>query len=841
MKKFLYMLGMIGLGAYPTHAQDLIQPGAQHFEQKEAAKWKGTSTDTVQEVSGGLLPVLGKRSLKKASKEPLETDKAHSPKLTNRSNVMESALNCAIENPASDPSFFVISPNDDASILVNLPFAFNYYGTNYTSLYVNNNGNITLDASLEQYTSEGFPNRFDMIAPFWADADTRHPLSGQVYYKPEATSLTVIWYEIGYYDEKVDKLNTFKVVLTDGTNPVIGAGNNIAFFYGDMQWTSGDASEGTNGLGGVPATVGVNNGSGGGSCFYYQIGRFGKSGTEFVDPFEVSGVDYLDNRCFFFDVSTREDLALDFTHQQYLCAVKFQPTITNPQNCKIDSYTWDLGDGNVSYEASPIHSYSAPGDYTVSLFLSYSCGDCQGNFLYQTRQVSVQESSNPLIDTLIHVVSEEKQEILSASIVTYSDAWALAHTERDLMAQHGYQNGSEGVWRPSNQYIYEVPRNQSNVLNMAQNGTFDMDLFNWEHEEIEAVPNWIRINSTTKYSPYSYEVENKNAIDVYNAALYDYGGHLPSANGYNMKKEEMAFTSFEYLVDGLHSGNWIFGKEPLLKYNEYATGVSFSHMVVVKANKEVFDLVDKVDVIAHSFFGFTSSTIRDNEILCIRQHPTIPDWSVLVLKRAPSTTIWVGYVRINNEVIPVETPDIDAQMAHSGIKSLKVTGQQSFEQPMFQLDSGKQYLVSAWVSVNNPHVLTPEVGSDLGIQVQLKNLNDQVLLTKTMAPSGVVIEGWQRLEGTFRCTSNDLTLTLTFKPGSGGVAWYDDLRLHPNTGNMTSYVYNLDDYRLQAILDAENFASFYYYDEEGNLFLTKKETIDGIKTLQENVSYQIER
>jgi len=37
-----------------------------------------------------------------------------------------------------------------------------------------------------------------------------------------------------------------------------------------------------------------------------------------------------------------------------------------------------------------------------------------------------------------------------------------------------------------------------------------------------------------------------------------------------------------------------------------------------------------------------------------------------------------------------------------------------------------------------------------------------------------------------------------------------------------------------------NFASFFFYDAEGNLHLTKKETREGIKTINENVSYQIE-
>ncbi len=46
---------------------------------------------------------------------------------------------------------------------------------------------------------------------------------------------------------------------------------------------------------------------------------------------------------------------------------------------------------------------------------------------------------------------------------------------------------------------------------------------------------------------------------------------------------------------------------------------------------------------------------------------------------------------------------------------------------------------------------------------------------------------------------------------------------------MKSFVYNLNDYRLRAVLDEENFATLYYYDEEGNLYLTKQETAKGIK------------
>ena len=40
--------------------------------------------------------------------------------------------------------------------------------------------------------------------------------------------------------------------------------------------------------------------------------------------------------------------------------------------------------------------------------------------------------------------------------------------------------------------------------------------------------------------------------------------------------------------------------------------------------------------------------------------------------------------------------------------------------------------------------------------------------------------------------------------------------------------------RLTATLDENNYATYYTYDLEGNLIAVNKETIDGIKTIQES-------
>jgi hypothetical protein len=64
--------------------------------------------------------------------------------------------------------------------------------------------------------------------------------------------------------------------------------------------------------------------------------------------------------------------------------------------------------------------------------------------------------------------------------------------------------------------------------------------------------------------------------------------------------------------------------------------------------------------------------------------------------------------------------------------------------------------------------------------------------------------------------------------------YIDDIRIIPEYSNMKSFVYDNFNYRLMAVLDENHFATFYEYDDEGNLSRTKKETERGIMTIQES-------
>ncbi len=204
-------------------------------------------------------------------------------------------------NGQADPTDPCQRNDDDVTLAVNLQFNFDLFGQSFNQVFINNNGNISFGGSFSTFTSTGFPvSGFPMVAPFWGDVDTRDSASGVVYYKSEPHRFTVIWDHVGYYNMHSDLRNTFEVIITDGTDASEGLGNNVCFCYDDMQWTTGDASGGSGGFGGTPATVGVNAGDG---INFFQIGRFGVSGNAYDGPGgNTDGIDYLDHSTFCFFV-----------------------------------------------------------------------------------------------------------------------------------------------------------------------------------------------------------------------------------------------------------------------------------------------------------------------------------------------------------------------------------------------------------------------------------------------------------------------------------------------------------------------------------------------------------
>lgn len=160
---------------------------------------------------------------------------------------------------------FTLARNDDGSTgQVNIGFALNFFGTTYTNLFVNNNGNVTFNNPLGTYTPFGLTtNTYPIIAPFFADVDTRNLGSSQVQYGQGNigghNAFGVNWITVGYFGQQADKLNSFQLILTDRSD--IGAGDfDMEFNYDQIQWETGSASGGINGFGGTSAAVGYTDG-----------------------------------------------------------------------------------------------------------------------------------------------------------------------------------------------------------------------------------------------------------------------------------------------------------------------------------------------------------------------------------------------------------------------------------------------------------------------------------------------------------------------------------------------------------------------------------------------------
>ncbi len=157
--------------------------------------------------------------------------------------------------------------NDDLSTgLVPLGFGINFFGEEFSSAYVNNNGNITFNAPLSTFTPDTVNlESLALIAPFFADIDTRGLGSSPVVYGTGTVNgnnaFGVNWVNVGFFSNRDDLLNSFQLVLVERSDVEAGA-FDIEFNYAQIQFETGNASGGVDGFGGSSARVGFSNGSG---------------------------------------------------------------------------------------------------------------------------------------------------------------------------------------------------------------------------------------------------------------------------------------------------------------------------------------------------------------------------------------------------------------------------------------------------------------------------------------------------------------------------------------------------------------------------------------------------
>jgi len=158
--------------------------------------------------------------------------------------------------------------------------------------------------------------------------------------------------------------------------------------------------------------------------------------------------------------------------------------------------------------------------------------------------------------------------------------------------------------------------------------------------------------------------------------------------------------------------------------------------------------------------------------------------------------------------------------------------QNNMVRPTFSPVQGDHLVVSGWVRID-----ATDCNSLAAIDnVISANFDGGGSGSVTLQRTGTRIEGWQRYEGEVMVPSNATTMNISISAPSANNIFLDDIRVQPFNSSMKGFVYDPVNLRLMAELDENNYATFYEYDDDGTLVRVKKETEQGIKTIQETRS-----
>lgn len=157
--------------------------------------------------------------------------------------------------------------DDAAACKIPLPFAFQFYGKNYTTVDVGSNGLVGFTGtSITSFVNSTLPQTATpnaLVCPYWDDLDPSHGGSvrmGTVGTAPNR-KVVISWVGVTFYEARASTV-TFQVLLCEGTNDIVFQYLNVAPTY---------AAHGR----GASATIGVEDSTGATGKLY----SFNKAGA----------------------------------------------------------------------------------------------------------------------------------------------------------------------------------------------------------------------------------------------------------------------------------------------------------------------------------------------------------------------------------------------------------------------------------------------------------------------------------------------------------------------------------------------------------------------------------
>ncbi len=369
-----------------------------------------------------------------------------------------------------------------------------------------------------------------------------------------------------------------------------------------------------------------------------------------------------------------------------------------------------------------------------------------------------------------------------------------------------YVAGIRGIWRKKRDHVYHTDRTQAPLVASNNNIRVDGQLETYTPFWTEPTGGntewtassdyrWVSPSEVVHYSPPGNMLEVKDALGRSSAEIYGYDRKFVVAVGNNAKHSQIAYDGFEDydfpFMDCRKDPHWNM-LESVLEQPWKAAGDKDS--LYWKLDLDFMTTAEIDESLSHS--GIASIKVSDNQ------------------KHTATTRLYECD----------ESVDYNGPMELYRLNPCDCIGR-------FAPEPGK-YVISVWVHENHDSEVAYEYKDSYLIVDREGSTGSN---NHTFTPAGPMIEGWQQIYGEFEITDSDTTVLVSLKVGNiEGGANFDDIRIHPFNSTMKSFVYHPQLLKPMAELDENNFATFYEYDEEGQLIRVKKETTRGVVTLKES-------
>lgn len=397
-----------------------------------------------------------------------------------------------------------------------------------------------------------------------------------------------------------------------------------------------------------------------------------------------------------------------------------------------------------------------------------------------------------------------------------------------------YVLGVRGNWLPWKSYSYydrntstalreqSISSNNYNNTNTRVDGDIKSFVPFWEkpvnnNEDWVATSTkdditnpWTWMEESQTVGPNGQQGQINDALEIKSSALYGYDNKMPIASAQNAAYKDILFDGFEDYYDDMSFGYEC--QHPLI-FESSSAQEFYSRLCATPRHWDIWT----------TFFSWKASIDNQNSHTGYKSLKIMPQVAEPVTDQFGNVLSYVmgpNIIKVPIEPIPMTlATDGPTPISEYHLKDEDFLG-------VYSPGIG-DHIVSFWVKETNK--------GDLQFRIDDKNTPGNYMTLTPIETQDVVIDGWRRIEYQIDLTTDEFVVE--FENNTVDPIYIDDIRFHPKRSVMKAQVYDYKSLKLMSSLDQNNFATLYEYDKEGKLVRVKKETKDGVVTIQENRSH----